>query len=57
MKKLAFISGALSGSLMGLGILSRIQHWSCAPILMVIGLGLFSLIFMPSVAKYLYDKF
>jgi hypothetical protein len=57
MKKLAFISGALSGSLMGLGILSRIQHWSCAPILMVLGLGLFTLIFMPSVAKYLYDKF
>jgi hypothetical protein len=57
MKKLAFISGALAGSLSGLGILFRVLHMPVAHIFMVIGLALFSLIFVPSAAKYLYDKF
>jgi len=56
MKKLAFISGALSGSLSGLGILFRVMHLPVAHIFMVIGLALFSVIFVPSAAKYLYDK-
>ncbi|MCX6235936.1 MAG: hypothetical protein NTY07_00025 [Bacteroidia bacterium] len=57
MKKLAFISGALSGSLSGLGVLFRIVQLPGVHILLILGLGLFSLIFVPSAAKYLYDKF
>jgi hypothetical protein len=56
MKKLAFITGVLSFSLTSLGILFKIVHWPGANYLLVIGLGLFSIIFIPSIAKYLYDK-
>jgi uncharacterized protein involved in response to NO len=56
MKQLAFISGALSISLTGLGILFKIMHWQGASILWVLGLGLFAILFVPSVTKYLYDK-
>ena len=56
MKKLAFITGALSFSLSALGTLFKIVHWPGANILLVIGIGLFSLIFVPVIAKYLYDK-
>jgi hypothetical protein len=56
MKTLTFISGAFSGSLTGLGILFKIQHWPGSSILLILGLGIFSIIFIPSLAKYLYGK-
>jgi len=56
MKKLVFISGGLSGSLTGLGILFKILHWPGAGILLLLGLGILSILFIPSLAKYLYDK-
>ena len=56
MKKLVFISGGLSGSLTGLGILFKLMHWSGAGILLMLGLGILSLVYIPSLAKYLYDK-
>jgi hypothetical protein len=56
MKQLAFISGALSISLLGLGILFKIMHWPGADALLVLGFGLFSILFVPSITKYLYDK-
>jgi hypothetical protein len=56
MKKLAFITGALSGSLTGIGVLFKVMHWPYSGIILVLGLGLFSLVFLPSVTKYLYDK-
>jgi hypothetical protein len=56
MKQLAFISGALSISLTGLGILFKIMHLPGASILLVLGLGLFAILFVPSITKYLYDK-
>lgn len=56
MKKLAFTSGALAFSCVGIGLLFKIQHWPMANILAVLGLGLFSIIFVPTYAKYLYDK-
>jgi len=56
MKKIAFVSGALSFSLVALGILFKIQHWPGASILLVLGLGINALIFIPSIAKVLYDK-
>jgi hypothetical protein len=56
MKKLAFISGGLSFSLSSIGMLFKIVHWPGANILLVLGIGLFSLVFVPGIAKYLYDK-
>jgi hypothetical protein len=56
MKILAFTSGVLSFSLSSVGMLFKIVHWPGANILLVIGIGLFSIVFVPSIAKYLYDK-
>ncbi len=56
MKKLAFVTGALSLSLSCLGVLFKIMHWPGASILLVVGMALLSLIFIPSMFKYLYDK-
>lgn len=56
MKTLAFVSGALFGSLTVLGILFKIQHWPGASVILALGLGIFSLLFVPSVTKYLYGK-
>jgi uncharacterized membrane protein YccC len=56
MKKAAFISGTLVGSLTSLGVLFEIQHWPGASIMLVLGLGICAVIFIPSAAKYLYDK-
>jgi hypothetical protein len=56
MKKLAFITGALSFSLTSLGGLFKLMHWPGASILLLVGVVLFSIIFVPSITKYLYDK-
>ncbi len=56
MKTLAFVSGALSGSLTVIGILFKIQHWLGANVALILGLGIGSVIFIPSIAKYLYDQ-
>ena len=55
MKKIAFITGAISISLTILGGLFKINHWYPADILLNTGIGIFSLIFIPSIFKYLYD--
>lgn len=56
MKKLAFITGALSFSLTSLGILFEISHYPGADLLLQLGIVLFSFVFVPSITKYLYDK-
>ena len=56
MKKLAFISGAIFGSTFGLGALFKIMHWPGAGILLVVCFGVFSLIFVPTLSKFLYNK-
>lgn len=56
MKKIAFITGALSFSLTALGILFKIMHYPGADILLLVGIGLFSIVFVPSITKYLYNK-
>lgn len=56
MKKVAFISGAISGSLTALGLLFKIQHWPGASLLLVLGFGIGALVFIPSFAKYKYDQ-
>lgn len=55
MKKLSFISGALSASFTGLGTLLELQHWPGGELL-ILGLLIFSIVFVPSITKYLYDK-
>jgi hypothetical protein len=52
MKKLAFITGALSISLTGLGIIFKMNYWPAASMLIVVGIGIFSLLFTPSIFKY-----
>ncbi len=56
MKKFAFITGALSFSLTSLGILLRLLHYPGSDILLLVGMVLFSVFFVPSISKYLYDK-
>lgn len=56
MKKLVFITGALSFSLTSIGMLFRIMHWPLAGALLAVGIGLFAIVFVPGIAKYLYDK-
>jgi len=56
MKKTAFISGALAFALTPIGILFKLMHWHGAGVIITLGIALFSLVFVPSMAKYLYDK-
>ena len=56
MKKLAYVSGALTSMMALLGILFKIMIWPGASILLVLGIAGFALIFIPSFAKYKYDK-
>ncbi|MBI1837852.1 MAG: hypothetical protein HYR91_11375 [Flavobacteriia bacterium] len=56
MKQLAFISGALSFSIIGISFLFKIHHWPMTNILTTICLSMFSLLFVPLYTKYLYDK-
>lgn len=56
MKKLAYISGVMTSMMALLGMLFKIQHWPGASILLTIGIAGFALIFIPSYAKYKYDK-
>ncbi len=56
MKKLAFFTGAVSISLTSLGFLFKMNHWHPADLMMVFGIGVFSLLFTPSFFKYLYDR-
>lgn len=56
MKKLVYVSGALTSMMALLGILFRLLHWPGGSILLVIGIAGFAVIFIPSLAKYKYDK-
>ncbi|MFH1005665.1 MAG: hypothetical protein V1781_09290 [Bacteroidota bacterium] len=56
MKKFAFFTGAISVSLTSLGALFLIQHWPGGHIGCVLGIGVFSILFIPSMTMYLYDK-
>jgi hypothetical protein len=56
MKKLTFISGGLSGSLIGLSILFKSMHFPGGSIVLILGLGIFSILFIPCLTKYLYDR-
>lgn len=56
MKAAVFVLGTFSFSTIGLGSLFKILHWPGANILLVLGLSVFSVLFVPSLAKYLYDK-
>jgi len=56
MKKLVYVSGALTSMLTLLGILFRTMHWPLGTIMFVLGFAGFVLIFVPSFAKYMYDK-
>ena len=58
MKKFAFITGALSIELVSVGVLYKIIERSApeANLLIVLGIGVFALFFIPSSFKYMYDR-
>jgi len=56
MKKLVFISGALFSSLTVFGTLFKIMHWYSCDVLLILGYTGLALIFIPSFAKYQFDK-
>jgi hypothetical protein len=56
MKKLMFISGAISFAVVPLAVLCKIVHVPGANLLFILGIGLFSLVFVPLYAKYRYDR-
>ncbi|MDY0078403.1 MAG: hypothetical protein RBR87_14140 [Bacteroidales bacterium] len=55
-KKIAFVSGALFGSISVLSVLFKLMHYQGATILLVVGLAGIALVFIPFYAKYRYDK-
>lgn len=56
MKAFVFITGAVSASLTCLGILFKIMHWPGASIMLVLGMGILALVYIPVLTKYLYAK-
>ena len=56
MKKLAFISGMIFASLLGMGIMFKTMHWPGANMLLVVSLVLFSFVFVPSFVRFQYSK-
>jgi hypothetical protein len=47
MKKIMLVSGAFSAIVLSIGIVFKFMHWPGAAILIVVGIGLFSLLFLP----------
>ncbi len=47
MRKTMFVSGTISASILMLGILFKFMHWPGASICLVVGITLFSLVFLP----------
>jgi hypothetical protein len=56
MKKFVYITGSVSISLMSIGFLFRMMHWPGTGYVLVAGIGIFSLLFIPGFFKYKYDK-
>lgn len=56
MKAFAFITGAISLALIPLGYLFKVMYWPGARIIFAVGVVIFSLLFIPTIFKYLYDK-
>lgn len=50
-KNVAGIVGAISGSVINLGITFKFQHWPGAGVMIVLGLSTFALVFMPMLLK------
>ena len=47
MKKIMLLSGTISAALLSVGILFKFMHWPGASIMLVLGIGLASLLFLP----------
>jgi hypothetical protein len=56
MKKIAFTTGALSIAIIGISLLMKTLHLPASELLTAIGLALFSVVFVPTIFKYLYDS-
>lgn len=54
MKSIALFTGACSISLTTLGFLFKVLHWPGANVLLLLGIGIFALLFTPSFTRYLY---
>jgi hypothetical protein len=56
MKKLVYISGPIACGLIPIAYLFKKMHWPGASIILVVGVAIFSFVFVPTLAKYLYNK-
>jgi hypothetical protein len=56
MKKIAFISGVTGAALILGGLTGELMHWEYNGATTAIGTLIFAFIFLPSVAKYMYDN-
>jgi hypothetical protein len=56
MKMTAFIAGALSIMIIGFGLIFNILHLPGSQLIIAIGLFLFSVLFVPTMFKYVYDR-
>ena len=54
MKKLAYISGAIGISILLIGIILRILQWTYADWLLMVGLGILAIVFIPAIRFFLY---
>jgi len=56
MRKLVYISGAVSISLLPAGAVLKILHLPGSAVVLIAGAALFSLVFVPVAAVYLFRK-
>jgi energy-coupling factor transporter transmembrane protein EcfT len=56
MKKFTFVSGAISFSLIGLGLMFKILHLPYANLMQAFGILLISLLFIPLIFTFWYKQ-
>ena len=56
MKKFAIVTGALAFMIFPIGMLFKWMHWPGANMLIPIGIVVFAVLFVPSLAMYLYKQ-
>lgn len=55
-KQIRFLSGLLAITLFGMGSFFKVQHWNGANIMIVLGMGIFALVFFPLFFREQYKE-
>lgn len=56
MKKFVFITGAVSISLTMIAVMFKLMHWPGAGVILLAGVTIFALMFIPTLSVYLYKN-